>query len=255
MVLVTKDINGIDPIDVNDLNDVSIKDATPTQKGAVLLSTDSDTIAGIGTRCVTPTNLKAKLGDQTANLVAVAKGNAQSFDYWSFYSSDSSIIVDTDSANKRYNFKTNSSRALFKAYYSANTGLVIPAGTDYVLLPNTIAYDLTSSWNAATGTFTAPFTRKYQFVLSIGLASLGVATGRLQLFASTSTETYVIEDRNIGSLLFSGGYRSSGTTDGISLNQGQTIQFKINIAGLLTSAAIAGGALTARPSSISGWSL
>lgn len=255
MALVTKDIIGIDPIDVDSKKNVSIRDATTTQKGACLLATNTDTIAGIGTACVTPTNLKAKLGDQTPNLVAVAKGNAQTFDYWSFYSSDSSIIIDPDIPNKRYNFKTNSSRALFKAYYGANTGLVIPSGTDYTLLPNTIAYDLTSSFNISTGTFTAPYTRRYQFVLSIGLASLGLTTGRLQLFVPTSTETYVIEDRNIGSLLFSGSYRSSGTTDGISLNQGQTVQFKINISGILTSAAIAGGALTARPSSISGWSL
>lgn len=46
-----------------------------------------------------------------------------------------------------------------------------------------------------------------------------------------------------------------GTTDGISMTAGQTIQFKINIAGILTAASIGGGALTTRPSCISGWAL
>lgn len=147
----------------------------------------------------------------------------------------------------------DSTKAMFKAYYNANTGNIVPSGTDYTLLPNTIAYDLTSSFNTSTGTFTAPFAGKYQFILSILLSSLGLTTGRLQLFAATNIESYGIEDRNVGSLLFSGGYRSSGTTDGISMSAGQTIQFKINIAGILTSAAIGGGTLISRPSCISGW--
>jgi hypothetical protein len=147
----------------------------------------------------------------------------------------------------------DSTKALFKAYYNANTGTVVPGNTDYILKPNTIAYDLTSSFNTSTGTFTAPTDGKYQFVLSILLASLGILTTRLQLFASTSTESYGIEDRNIGSLLFSGSYRSTGCTDGITMAVGQTLQFKINISGIASSAAIGGGALTTRPSCISGW--
>lgn len=163
--------------------------------------------------------------------------------------SSSKLLLNSDGT------LNDTTKAAFKAYYNANTGAVVPAGTDYILKPNTIAYDSTSSFNTSTGTFTAPYTKNYQFVLSILLSSLGLATGRLQLFASTSTESYGIEDRNIGSLLFSGGYRSTGCTDGIFMTAGQTIQFKINIAGLLTAASIGGGALTARPSCISGWAL
>lgn len=159
----------------------------------------------------------------------------------------STLLLNSDGSLK------DTTKAAFKAYYNANTGTVVPGNTDYTLLPNTIAYDLTSSFNTSTGTFTAPAPGKYQFVLSILLTSLGILTTRLQLFASTSTESYGIEDRNIASLLFSGGYRSTGCTDGITMALGQTIQFKLNISGIASAASIGGGALTARPSCISGW--
>lgn len=108
MNLVVKSIDGIDPIHVNEMREISIRDASTQQKGACLLANNSDTITGTGSGCVTPTSLKEKLGDQTLNLVAVAKGKDQVFEYWQFFSSDGSIIIEADIVNKRFNFTLKS---------------------------------------------------------------------------------------------------------------------------------------------------
>ena len=250
--LVTKDIIGIDPIDVNSKNDVSIRDATDTQKGSVLLSTDTMTIGGVGNTCVTPLNLKAKLGVQTPNLVAVGKGNAQAIDWWSFYSSDSSVTIDPDISNKRFNIRTAPVtpvvKARFKAFYSANTPINIPAGSNYILVPNTKAFDDTNSFNTGTGTFIAPANGDYIFYSCVQAASIGLSLltpPRIQVYAQTSTEIARIEDRVFNVLISLGGiYVSTGNTGIMRLTAGQALQLHLIISNTTGAYAISGGSLT-----------
>lgn len=251
MVLVTKDINGIDPIDVNSVNDVSIRDASPTQKGAVLLSTDTMTIGGVGNTCVTPINLKAKLGDQTPNLVAVGRGNAQTIDWWSFYSSDLSTTVTTDSLNKRFDIKAKQyiapTKANFKAHYSANTPINIASGSNYILIPNTVDYDTTGNFSVSTGTFTCLAAGDYIFGSRTIAASVGlslITPPRIRLYAQSNTEMSSIEDRVFNVLISVGGiYVSIGNTAPMRLAVGQTVQLHLILDNVTGNYGIGGGTL------------
>ena len=56
---------------------VSGIDSTTTQKGVVALATNAETIAGtVTTKAVTPDDLKAKLGTQTAHSIALFQGDS-----------------------------------------------------------------------------------------------------------------------------------------------------------------------------------
>lgn len=230
---------------------IAIKDATTEQKGSCILATDLDTIAGTGTGCVTPTNLKAKLGDQTANLVAVGKGNAQVIDWWSFFSSDSSASVNADPENKRFDIKTKqyipTTKASFKAHYSANTAINIAAGTNYILTPNTVDYDVTSNFTVSTGTFTCLVAGDYIFGSRTIAASVGISLvipPRVRLYAQSSTEIASIEDRVFNFLLSLGGiYVSIGNTCPMKLAVGQTVQLHFILDNVTGNYGIGGGTL------------
>ena len=85
---------------------VTAKDATTTQKGVSLLSTDQKTIAGEDSSSnVTPSSLKAKLGDQTAGKIAVGNGTDQIIKWIEALSSDNSISITYNAENGTIDFK------------------------------------------------------------------------------------------------------------------------------------------------------
>lgn len=240
--------------------------ATTSQIGSTTFATNSETIAGIVTnKATTPDDLKAKLGAQTANLVAVGNGTNQSLNYFSFISSDGTILINPDAVNKRFDFKAvpaipSPTKANFKAYYNANTATTIGIGADYVLSPNIKAWDDANNFNTATSTFTANVAGKYKFhilvrafSLSIGLAS----NARVQTYALSSSEAGVAEDRLFSALIsLNSSYVSVGDTTTMNLALNQTVQFHLIISNILGTYGVSGGALTSlTTTTISGWQI
>lgn len=97
---VTGNINllGSDPITVvgnpgtNTLT-ISVASATTTQIGVVTLATNAETIAGVSTsKVVTPDDLKAKLGTQTANGVAYGTGTTAAVG-WTAVGTDGQVLI------------------------------------------------------------------------------------------------------------------------------------------------------------------
>ena len=85
---------------------VTAKDATTDQKGVSLLSTDQKTIAGEDSSSnVTPSSLKAKLGDQTIGKIAVGNGADQIIKWIEALSSDNSISITYNAENGTIDFK------------------------------------------------------------------------------------------------------------------------------------------------------
>lgn len=89
---------------------VTAKDATTDQKGVSLLSTDQKTIVGEDSASnVTPSSLKAKLGDQTVGKIAVGAGIDQVIKWVTALSSDNSISITYNPETGTIDFKATGS--------------------------------------------------------------------------------------------------------------------------------------------------
>lgn len=153
---------------------------------------------------------------------------------------------------------TDTTRANFKAYYSANSPINIAAGNDYILVPNVKVFDDANNFNTGTGTFTANVAGKYKFHMGVRAISLSIAAltnARVQSYALSSTEVGIAEDRLFSALIsLNSSYFSVGDTTIMNLALNQTVQFHVILSGILGFYGIGGGTLTSlTTTTISGW--
>ena len=113
----------------------------------------------------------------------------------------------------------NTSQPLFSAYLSTTQTNVTGDGTSYPVVFDTVLINQTSSYNNATGTFTAPTTGNYMFNTLIQGLNGGASGKILQCYMVLTGVTYLVGWQ----LMAAGGNSSAGTTIVVPLTAGNTV--------------------------------
>lgn len=124
-----------------------------------------------------------------------------------------------------------SAKASFYAYLSSTASNVTGDGTVYTVICDTVLVNQTSSYNNATGIFTAPVDGLYTFSANVALTGIGVAhTNGTIIFLINGNSVYTAI--NNPALINSGGVLAFNATTGpYPMTAGQTAQFNAAITG------------------------
>ncbi len=156
-------------------------------------ATNAETIAGTVTdKAVTPISLVAKLGPQTAHGVLIGEGTSSAIA--STTAGTAGQVLQSGGAAADPSFTSNISSNAFgvvstplqsgvSAYLSATVPNVTGDNTTYTIPFDTVAYDIQSEYNPATGVFTAKTAGVYLVSVLVNFSSVDAAhtTGNVSI--------------------------------------------------------------------------
>jgi len=169
------------------------------------------------------------------------------------FPNNSSINTTTQSGYiSRTGITQSTLQPAFMALLSADAANVTGDGTTYTPIPNTEVFDQNANYNNATGTFTAPFTGRYQFSCGVGTAVLGAGHTQGQLWITTSNRIYICVDSNFAAMRDSGNILDLSFSALTDMDAADTTILQVTVSNSTKTVSVRGGATNAL-TYISGW--
>jgi hypothetical protein len=169
------------------------------------------------------------------------------------FPNNSSINTTTQTGFiSRTGITQSSLQPAFFALLSADTAANVTGdGTTYTPICNTEVFDQNANYNNATGTFTAPFTGRYQFSCGAGVGNLGAGHTSGQYWITTSNRIFVCVTCNFAAM------RDASNVDlsfcaFADMDAADTTILQVTVSNSTKTVSVRGGATNAL-TYISGW--